>query len=98
MISDHLKAFITHKNEIFTEKDLKREAASYDAQLKIKKLLKNDKKKSHSFEINESFELTCQEIESAVSDTIQLTSSQQEKVEKICSKEEMKKNEIWRSS
>jgi cell division protein ZapA (FtsZ GTPase activity inhibitor) len=94
-VCGHLKAFIEFSQVKLTEKDLKSEAASYLAQLKIMKLLTPDKKNCHSFEINEEFGLTCKGIQDKITDSAELTSSQLTKIKKYCCSQELKKTTYY---
>jgi hypothetical protein len=93
-VCGHLKAFIKFKNEKFTEEEFKTEAASYLAQLKIQELLNKDKKKCNSFEINEEFDLTCEDIEKSILSSI-VADDQKNKIKGYCANQEMKKTTFY---
>jgi len=93
-LCDHLKAFIYYKEMKFTEDDLMKEAATYDAQKKILEFL-NKEKVLHLFELVENeFEITCKQIqEKALLSTI-LTSAQKKRINTICQKTKIGKSAL----
>jgi len=88
---DHLIAFIKHKKMKFNADDLKKEAASYEAQRKI---YRETGLKLFELEKNE-FEIPCEKIqERALLSNLFLTPAQQARIKKICKKTRIGKSAL----
>jgi hypothetical protein len=96
-VRSHLRAFIDFKKENFTEEEFKTEAASHNAQWKIKEYLESQKKKTGKpvWEIIEGFGKTCQKIQEDVLGSLTLTDSQIKRIKALCKNEEMPKTDFY---